>query len=67
MSSHATRASGMSESSVQGYIGMMHAKDEGMDNATPRTSANTGPTTFRQRAEEALKPAVRSTATPPAP
>ena len=36
----------------------MRAKNEGMDNATPRTSADMGPTTFRQWAEEKLKPAV---------
>ena len=49
---------GMSEAFAQGYVDMMRAKNEGMDNATPRTSADMGPTTFRQWAEEELKPAV---------
>ena len=49
---------GVSEAFAQGYVDMMRAKNEGMDNATPRTAANTGPTTFRQWAEEELKPAV---------
>ena len=50
---------GMSEAFAQGYVDMMRAKNEGMDNATPRTPADTGPTTFRQWAEEELKPRVR--------
>ena len=37
---------------------MMRAKNEGMDDATPRTPEHTGPTTFRQWAEKELKPAV---------
>jgi hypothetical protein len=37
---------------------MMRAKNEGMDNASQRTPANTAPTTFRQWAELELKPAV---------
>ncbi len=49
---------GMSEAFAQGYVDMMRAKNEGMDNRAPRTSANTGPTTFRQWAEEELKPAA---------
>jgi uncharacterized protein YbjT (DUF2867 family) len=51
-------ARGMSEAFAQGYVDMMRAKDEGMDNAAARTSANTGPTTFRRWAEEELRPAV---------
>ncbi len=49
---------GMSEAFAQGFVDMMRAKNQGMDNATPRTSDNTGPTTFRRWIEEALKPAV---------
>lgn len=49
---------GMSESFAQGYIDMMRAKNEGMDNAAPRTPENTTPTTFRQWCEEELKPAL---------
>ena len=49
---------GMSENFAQGYVDMMRAKNEGMDNAAPRTQETTGPTTFRQWAEEELKPAL---------
>ena len=49
---------GMTDAFAQGYVDMMRAKNEGMDNAIPRTAANTGPTTFRQWAEDELKPAV---------
>ena len=43
---------------AQGIVDMMAAKDQGMDNAEPRTAANTTPTGFRQWCEEVLKPAV---------
>ncbi len=49
---------GMSEAFAQGYVDMMRAKNEGMDNVAPRAPANMGPTTFRQWAEEELKPVV---------
>jgi uncharacterized protein YbjT (DUF2867 family) len=49
---------GMSEAFAQSYVDMMRAKNEGMDNAAPRASDNTGPTTFRQWAEQELRPAV---------
>lgn len=49
---------GTGEAFAQGYIDMMRAKDEGMDNVVARTPANSGPTSFRQWAEEELKPAV---------
>ena len=51
-------ARGMSENFAQGYVDMMRAKNEGMDNAVPRTPETTGPTTYRQWAEEELKPAL---------
>lgn len=51
---------GASESVAQGYVDMMRAKNEGMDNAAPRTPENTTPTTFRRWCEEELKPAVLS-------
>jgi uncharacterized protein YbjT (DUF2867 family) len=51
---------GASGSFAQGYIDMYRAKDEGMDNATLRTSANTVPTSFRAFCEQVLKPAVAS-------
>jgi uncharacterized protein YbjT (DUF2867 family) len=49
---------GMSEAIAQGMVDMMVAKNEGMDNAEPRTPQSTTPTTFRQWCEEVLKPAV---------
>ena len=49
---------GMSEAFAQGYVDMMRAKNEGMDNAAARESADMAPTTFRQWAEEELKPAL---------
>ncbi len=49
---------GTSESVSQAFIDMMTAKNEGMDNLEPRTPANTTPTSFRQWAEQVLKPAV---------
>lgn len=42
---------------AQGIVDMMAAKDQGMDNAEPRTAENTTPTSFRQWCEEVLKPA----------
>jgi hypothetical protein len=52
---------GMSESFAQGYVDMMRAKDEGMDNAALRTPESSTPTSFRQWCEQVLKPAVLAT------
>jgi uncharacterized protein YbjT (DUF2867 family) len=52
--------SGMSEAMAQGMLDMMVAKNEGLDNAEPRTPQSTTPTSFRQWCEEVLKPAVLS-------
>ena len=49
---------GMSEAMAQGMTDMMAAKNEGLDNAEPRTPQSTTPTTFRQWCEDVLKPAV---------
>lgn len=49
---------GMSEAMAQAMVDMMAAKDQGLDNAEPRTPDSTTPTTFRQWCEEELKPAV---------
>ncbi len=49
---------GMSESFAQGYVDMMRAKDEGMDNVTSRTPETATPTSFRQWCEQELRPAV---------
>ena len=49
---------GMSEAFAQGYVDMMRAKNEGMDNVVRRTPETTGPTSFHRWAEEELKPLV---------
>jgi uncharacterized protein YbjT (DUF2867 family) len=49
---------GMSEAMAQGMSDMYRAKNEGLDNAEPRTAGNTTPTSFRQWCEEELKPVV---------
>jgi len=49
---------GMSEAMAQGMTDMARAKNEGVDNAEPRTPENTTPTTFRQWCGDVLKPAV---------
>ncbi len=51
---------GMSEAFAQGYVDMMVAKNDGLDNAEPRNPQSTTPTGFRQWCEELLKPAVLS-------
>ena len=49
---------GMSNAMAQGTVDMMAAKDQGLDNAEPRTPESTTPTTFRQWCQDILKPAV---------
>lgn len=49
---------GMSEAFVRGYVEMMRAKNEGLDDAEPRTAESSTPTSFRQWCEEVLRPAV---------
>ena len=49
---------GASGAIAQGTTDMMRAKNEGLDNAEPRTPENTTPTSFRRWCEEMLKPAV---------
>ena len=49
---------GANEAFAQGLVDMMAAKDQGLDNAEPRMTENTTPTSFRQWCEEVLKPAV---------
>ncbi len=49
---------GMSDAIAQAMLDMFTAKDNGLDNAEPRTPEFTTPTTFRQWCEEVLKPAV---------
>jgi uncharacterized protein YbjT (DUF2867 family) len=49
---------GTSEAMAQATLDMLVAKNEGLDNAEPRTPQATTPTSFRQWCEEVLKPAV---------
>ncbi|MEV4517592.1 NAD(P)H-binding protein [Dactylosporangium sp. NPDC049525] len=53
-------ARGASDAMAQAMLDMMLAKDDGLDNAEPRTRASTTPTSFRQWCEEVLRPAVLS-------
>jgi hypothetical protein len=48
----------MSEAMAQGMLDMAMAKNEGLDNAEPRTPLSTSPTSFRQWCDDVLKPAV---------
>lgn len=52
---------GASPAFAQGVVDMMIAKNEGLDNAEPRTLQATSPTSFRQWCEEVLKPATATT------
>jgi hypothetical protein len=51
---------GTSEAMAQATLDMMVAKDNGLDNAEPRTPESTTPTSFRQWCEDVLKPAVEA-------
>jgi uncharacterized protein YbjT (DUF2867 family) len=51
---------GMSDAMAQGMIDMATAKNNGLDNAEPRTPASTTPTTFRQWCQEVLVPAIQA-------
>ncbi len=51
-------ARGATDAMAQAMLDMMLAKDDGLDNAEPRTAAATTPTSLRQWCEEVLKPAV---------
>lgn len=49
---------GFSEAMARSMMDMERAGERGINNATPRTAENTTPTTFREFAEEVVKPAV---------
>ncbi|WP_432251142.1 NAD(P)H-binding protein [Streptomyces sp. HNM1019] len=51
---------GMGNALVEGYLDMMRAKDDGIDEGVRHTPETTSPTTFRQWCEEVLKPAVQA-------
>lgn len=49
---------GMTDAFAQGFVEMLRAKEEGMDNVVPRETAIIGATSFRQWVEEELQPAL---------
>lgn len=52
------KGTGMSDAMLAAYMAMMTAKEAGLDDAAPRAKAASTPTSFRQWAEEVLKPRV---------
>jgi uncharacterized protein YbjT (DUF2867 family) len=54
----AAMARGLTDAFAQGYVDMLRAKEEGMDNVASRATAIIGPTSFRQWVEEELKAAL---------
>jgi uncharacterized protein YbjT (DUF2867 family) len=53
-------AHGTSEAMAQGTLDMLMAKNEGLDNAEPRTPEATTPTTFRQWCQDVLAPTLNT-------
>ncbi|WP_144156143.1 NAD(P)H-binding protein [Paraburkholderia sp. BCC1885] len=51
-------ARGLTDAFAQGFVDMLRAKEEGMDNVASRDTAIIGPTSFRQWVEHELKPAI---------
>jgi uncharacterized protein YbjT (DUF2867 family) len=51
---------GTSDAMAQGTLDMLVAKNEGLDNAEPRTPQFTTPTSFHQWCEDVLAPAVQA-------
>jgi len=49
---------GASEAMARAALEMIQAKDEGLDNAEPRTPRSSSPTSFAERCRQVLKPAV---------
>lgn len=49
---------GLTDAFAQGFVDMLRAKEEGMDNVASRATAIVGPTRFRQWVEEELQPAL---------
>lgn len=54
------RRGDVSDAFVRGYVEMMRAKNEGLDNGRPRDADTATPTTFRLWCKEVLKPRLRS-------
>ncbi|MER7850298.1 NAD(P)H-binding protein [Kitasatospora sp. NPDC096077] len=53
---------GFGDALVEGYVDMMRAKDDGLDDGVRRTPETASPTTFRTWCEKVLEPAVRGQA-----
>ncbi|MFI0153500.1 NAD(P)H-binding protein [Streptomyces lydicus] len=51
---------GVGDALVQGYLDMMRAKDDGLDEGVRRTPQTASPTTFREWCDQVLKPAVQA-------
>lgn len=51
-------ARGIGDPIATAYVDMMHAKNNGLDDAVPRTAATTSPTSFREWCEQILAPAI---------
>jgi uncharacterized protein YbjT (DUF2867 family) len=49
---------GLTDAFAQGFVDMLRAKEEGMDNVASRAAAIVGPTSFRQWVKEELQPAL---------
>lgn len=56
----AAMARGLTEAFAQGFVDMLRAKEEGMDNVASRATAIIGATSFRQWVEAELKPVLAS-------
>ncbi|WP_158811310.1 NAD(P)H-binding protein [Beijerinckia sp. L45] len=54
----AAMARGLTSAFAQGYVDMLRAKEEGMDNFASRATAIIGATSFRKWAEEGLKSVI---------
>lgn len=53
-------ARGVGDAIVDGYVDMMRAKGDGIDDGYPRTDPTLSPTSFREWCEQSLAPAVRA-------
>ena len=51
---------GLGDAFVQGMVDMTRAKDDGLDDAVPRSPSTASPTTFQQWCHDVLKPAVNA-------
>ncbi|MEU7484440.1 NAD(P)H-binding protein [Streptomyces sp. NPDC042319] len=56
----ALTGSGAGDALVTGYVDMMRAKDDGLDDGVRRTPETASPTTFREWCEKTLKPEVQA-------